>query len=312
MAIRRVQLIDVSGNMAAGSAGQSILSIKPGGGLRVLSVECVGVAGAAQKAADGFGDVLLQINGKTQRTHTFNELDDILAHADPVRQAMLNDVIGGPFSVPVRFAQFDREQYMAKKAFALDIPPGFGDSDVQIIINSLAGATAPTMQYWAMVQDLSEIPQSQWNIVRSNGQPVLQGGLYIPTLCKVLRKPRTVAGNSEEFNDLPLRDVLQGLYLYDPAVPGAGANTRISQVTVTIDGKIWFKRTKDRNDIELTRMGMFPVAGIFAVIPDITDDVDDSWVLGTKRSCEIHVDFDAAVTAGSQMKVLVERIGAPE
>lgn len=310
--IRRIELIDVSGRPAAGQAGQTTFNIKPGRGLRIYANTIKAVAGAAQRAADGFGDILLNLGGNTQRTHSITEMDELARHAGE-RYGMQNDVPGGTAYAKVRFAQFDRENYGIKKSFALDIPPGYGDNDLQILINSLAAATAPTLALRAMVQDLDLIPQDQWNVVRDiNGKPILRDGRMVPTLVKVIRKPRAVAGTAEEFNDIPLKDVLQGLYLYDPAVAGQPANTRISAVQVTIDGEIKFKRTREENEIELDDMGMSPQPGIFAVIPDITDDPRDSWFLGNKKTCDIHIDFEAAVTAGSQMKVLIERQGAPE
>lgn len=312
MPIRRIQINDISGAPTANQAGQTTLQIKPGNGLRIHAIEAVcSVTGA--KVATGFGDVLLNIGGKTQRTHSVTELDEIAQHYG-ARLGIQNDVDGGPAYVPMRFSQWDRDQYLAKKSFALDIPPGYGDNDVQAVLNYLSLATAPTVNFRAVVQDLAEVPQEQWNILRDgNGKPVTDGnGLLIPTLLKVIRKPRAVAGTVEYFNDITLRDVLQGLYLYDPAVAGAAPNTQISEVEITIDGKIWFKRTRQENEIELDRFGCIPQPGIFAVIPDITDDVKDSWILAGRRECNIKVSFRDAVTAGSTMKVLIERLGIPE
>jgi hypothetical protein len=310
--IRRVEILDVSGKPVAGQAGETTFAIKPGRGLRIYTSTIKAVAGAAQTLADGYGDVLLNIGGNTQRTHTFAQMDALARHAGD-RYGVKNDVPGGVAYAPVRFAQFDRENYGIKKAFALDIPPGYGDNDLTILVKSLAAATAPTLNMRAMVQDLSTIPENQWNVVRdADGRPVIKDGRMIPTLVKVIRKPRAVAGNAEEFNDIPLKDVLQGLYLFDPAVAGQPANTRISAVQVTIDGEIKFKRTREENEMELEEMGMNPQAGIFAVIPDITDDPRDSWFLGNKKTCDIHIDYEAAVTAGSLMNVLIERQGAPE
>lgn len=311
--IRRIQLKDISSAPSANQRGYTTLQIKPGNaGLRILSIEAVcSVSGAV--VATGIGDLLFQIGGKTQRTHTVTELDEIAQHYGS-RLGILNDVVGGPCYVPLRFAQWDREQYAAKKSFAFDIPPGYGDNDVQLLVEFLSLATAPTIAFRALVQDLNEIDPRSWNVLRdNNGNPIKDGnGLMIPTLVKVIRKPRAVAGNSEEYNDITLRDVLQGLYLYDPALNGAAPNTQISAVEITVDGKIIFKRTRQENEIEMDRFGLIPVPGIFAVIPDITDDVSDSWILAGRRECNIHIDFAAAVTAGSVMKVLIERLGTPE
>ena len=312
MPIRRIYLKDVSGAPVANQSGDTTLQIKPGNGLRIYTVEAV-CAVTGVKVASGFSEFALHIGGKVQRTHTVTELDEIAQHYGQ-RLGVTNDVDGGPCFVPMRFAQWDREQYAAKKSFALDIPPGYGDNDVQLLLKFLSLATPGTVSFRALVQDLDEIPMQDWNVLRdAKDQPITDGnGLYIPTLVKVIRKPRGVAGNSEEFNDITLRDVLQGLYLYDPAVAGAAPNTKISKVTITIDGKVWFERTRAENEVELDRFGITPVPGIFAVIPDITDDVRDAWILAGRRSCDIHIDFEAAVTAGSVMKVLIERLGTPE
>ena len=313
MGIRRIYLKDISTTPTANQSGDTTLQIKPGkNGLRVYEIEAVcSVTGA--RVASGFSEFSLQIGGKTQRTHTVTELDEIAQHYG-ARLGILNDVDGGPAFVPMRFAQWDREQYGAKKAFALDIPPGYGDNDVQLLLKFLSLATAGTVSFRAVVQDLNEINPGNWNVLRDNkGQPVTDGnGLMIPTLVKVIRKPRAVSGNAEEYNDITLRDVLQGLYLYDPAVSGSPANTKISKVTITVDGKVIFERTRLENAIELDRFGLFEVPGIFPVIPDITDDVADSLILAGRNSCDIHIDFEQAVAAGSVMKVLIERLGTPE
>lgn len=312
MGIRRIYLKDISTAPTANQSGDTTLQIKPGGGLRVYGIEAVcAVTGAV--VAGGFSEFSLQLGGKVQRTHTVTECDEIAQHYGS-RLGILNDVAGGPAYVPMRFAQWDREQYSAKKSFALDIPPGYGDNDVQVLLKFLSLATPGTVSFRAVVQDLAEINPALWNVLRDNqGNPIRDGnGLLIPTLVKVIRKPRAVAGNAEEYNDITLRDVLQGLYLYDPALNGAAPNTQISKVTITVDGKVIFERTRQENEIEMDRFGLTPVPGIFAVIPDITDDVADSWILAGRTSCDIHIDFAAAVTAGSVMKVLIERLGTPE
>ena len=313
MGIRRIYLKDVSTPPTANQSGDTTLQIKPGRtGLRIFAIEAVcSVTGALVE--NGFSEVALQIGGKTQRTHTVSELDEIAQHYG-ARLGIANNVVGGPAYVPVRFAQWDREQYLAKKSFALDIPPGYGDNDVQLLIKFLSLATPGTVSFRAVVQDLNEVSPGLWNVLRDTQDvPVRDGnGLMIPTLVKVIRKPRAVSGNAEEYNDITLRDVLQGLYLYDPSLGGAAPNTRISKVIITLDGKVIFERTRLENEVELDRFGLVAVPGIFAVIPDITDDVADSWILAGRSACEIHIDFEAAVTAGSVMKVLIERLGTPE
>ena len=287
-----IELTSITGNATSGQEGPINLLLPDAH--RIYDLVIKGVAGAAQTMQDGFADLILMLNGKPNITVSAVELDELNSLFDPGHHGVQNDVPGGPFYLPLLFAQWYRKQYGAQEAYSLDIPAGM---DAQLQVKFKTGATAPAVAFRGEVERLAEIAPERYNFVP---------GTTIPQLVKIFRRTVGAGSISVDFNDLIRKDRYQLIRLYNP--PGA----KISAVQITKDGQLIFKRTKAENDVDLIKHELNPTADTFDIVPDKTDNPADWLDLNGSGQFDIHIDLDQAPAANATIKVISMRWGAPE
>ena len=291
-----VKLTAISNPPVAGQTPEITLQLPEN--RRIHVVEFEGKSGAAQQMAAGFSDILLRLGGNDQRTHDVTQLST-LNGAYGAAFSVDNDVNGGKFNLPMFFSQPWRKQYAAEERFALDIQTGV---NAQIVVKQLAAATAPTAEFWAVVEDLDTIPadrDAQGNFLFRNLDK--QGR---PVFLRCFRRSIPFAVNVEDHvgHDAPER--YERLVFFDPS--GGGT---IDALRITKNGKEVYNLTKARNDVLMKRYGLTAVAGRLDVVADITDNPLDAWIWS--RTDQVKFEFTFGAGAAGNVVILTERTGSP-
>jgi hypothetical protein len=286
----QIQLVDINPAPSANVAGTTVLTLPVG---RIHGVEIIGtVAGA--KAAAGFKDIRFMLGGNQQRLSTIAQLSDALS-VYGAEYDIENDKNGGPFALLYPFSENWRKQYRAAERFAFDNladQNGNPIKDAQIEIDFLETAAAKTLKFRAIVEPFAEVTDPQTH----------------NAFVKHFRKSYPIAGDVLYINDMPRKDAYQLIEFYDPT----GGEGIVNEVRIKINGKQRFHRTKDEQDRDLRRWGMFPRDGVFTVVPDLLDNTEDAWDMskGQVKTFEIQINTDVASTGN--VSVITHRYGLPE
>lgn len=278
---RWIKVTKIFNPPSANQAGT--MSFKLPVGFRTHLVDINAVLPAAKRVSDCFSKPLVRIGEKVQRElATTAELDGLLAVDGPGIVNILGDIPGGggTVSIPFPFSENYRDQWPAREQFALDLQAGAPDVWVELDYANLAAV--PTVSVDLLVEPLELIPAALLNVDKAGN----------PIIAKWKRNTPPCTGLESQLDNLPqlLKDRLQHLRISDPT--GAA----ITAVELTVDGEVIFDRTKVRNDRDLVRAGLFPVAGHFDIVPDAFEKTSDAWNFNGVTEVKMKVTCDAAGT----------------
>jgi hypothetical protein len=280
--VKQLELTKVSGTPTALIAGTTIFDLPSG--VRIKDCQLSFATGAEQQIADGYTDVRLIIADRKQRELTVTETTKI---QNLFGVATVNDVKGAgvagadPCILPVLFNHTFSKELTYADQFSLDVPPGVR---AQIAIVANGSATAPSIALDGLVQPLSEIDSSTWNVTKEG----------LPRVEKFYRRSPAYTPNIED-GWQPGR---QGLLSFGhPSTTGA-----ITAIEVLKNGEQIFKSTKFKNDERLSRLGMLPTVDSFDIVPDVLDDPRDTW--NFRSSDEIKAILTCSGTPAGNVKIL--------
>jgi hypothetical protein len=243
-------------------------------------------------------EIRIKVNGRVQRTVSGTQLRDLnilqgLSMGSYVNSVSSNyDFVGLPntapgVSIPLFFAEpwlFDEASQDAL-AWATNSWSSF-----QIEVD-LGAASTPTLQAWAIVDDL---------------QPQTPGGIV-----KWIRQSFPASGTQFDISTIDRRDYLREVNIY----PDSGGSNQPSQVTLRKDGVVLHELVYTANLALLTHYCMSPLAtGRTANIYDLVLDHDGLLasainMLGTR---DITLTINSASAMSGTTVAIVQRLGPPE
>lgn len=267
-----LDLTDVNGTPAAAARGNSLIRIPTENDLRIHDIHLELTNGAGHLVATDYGEIAVIRNGRQQRFHTITELDEVSTLWGE-ELGISNNVPGGVVSATLMFSEWFRQQYAAREVKAWDVQRG--ESLIVNVEHLAVAGTAPNVKAYALVEYGEDIRA--------------MGGVWNPNRPVMTQTRDTFQVNSSKANinnltkDAPLGNRL-GLALF--ANPTGAI---INEAIIRWDGGE-FRRTKLRNDYELSRLGINIPDGYFPFVPDMTDNALDMLPVGG-RKLEVELRF---------------------
>lgn len=238
MTKRQIKLINIQGVVAAGTA---VITLPPGPLYHKVVLK---VSAAAKTGVQILNELRIKINGKTQRVHTYTELDDLNKFNGAIYAVQNSGGAGNSYFLTIHFSEPWRTMQMQREILAW----ATGDvSSFQIEADILAAAGAVTFEAWAEVE----------NSFAADGKP---SGMRL--INKWYRTQLGVTGIKQPFLGIPISEHLQQISFFD---------ANISEVEILLDGVQIRNLPKALNDAILVGAGMVPVAGRFDIVFDHDD-----------------------------------------
>jgi hypothetical protein len=280
---RQVQLLSIQGVVQGQTATVTVPS-----GPRYHSITLQAKA-ATKTGAQIISEVRVKINGKTQRVHTYTELNAlnllngaIYAEYQPTAGA------GNDYFITLFFAEPWRVRQDMREGLAW----GTGDVgtfQLEVDINATAGATI-TLLAWAEVDN-------------STGPDGKAAGLGL--VSKWYRTLIPVAGTSVNFWSLPRKQAYQQISFFD---------SFITRVQVVLDSIIIRDVTKAQNDARLVASGMTPVAGRFDLVFDHDDILANAlpMEIGANRAQDFQLNLTLSDGTARNIATIYQILGQPD
>ena len=284
----RIKQLPTFDSTAAGK--KNVVDLPLGLRYHTIWLEVGNNAVAANALTDLVEDVVVKINGKPQRTHTADQLDQ------------LNLINGASFGIkaygtdgqadrrlffPIWFAEPWRKSHEEVTSLALRAN---GIESFQIEVNLVAGLAAPILQGFYEF-DYENRP--------------------IGLISKFIRQDYSAVGTSRDITTIDKRDFIEGIHFF----PTTGTARYVKEVKVTANGEeIRDRITWNQNASALLGRELTPDVRRFDLVFDYDDPINGALPtqVNGKPITELTVKITWDAAANGTQTAIIKRTGPPE
>lgn len=283
MTKRQNKLINVAGVTAGQTA---VITLAPGPRYHKV---ILALSAAAKTGVQIANEIRVKVNGKTQRVHTYTELDDLNKFNGAIYAVQNSGGAGNAYYITIHFAEPWRLMQAQREGLAWST----GDvSSLQIEVDILAAAGTVTLTAYADAD----------NSYLADGRTPAGLGL----ISKWYRGQVPVTSTTAVWLGIPLSENLQQVSFMD---------ANITNVKILLDGVEVRNLPKAVNDALLVAAGMVPVSGRFDVVFDHDDILSNalpleiSTVTDTVKAKELSFELTLSDGTARNIACIYQKLG---
>lgn len=285
----RLKQLPTFDSVAAGK--KAVVDLPLGLRYHVIWLELGNNAVAANAITDLVDDIVVKINGKPQRTHTgdqLNQLNGINGTQFLLGSTGVDGAASRRLYLPIYFAEPWRKSQNEQTSLALRAN---GIDSFQVEVNIKAGLAAPILQGWY------EFDYANENI-----------GL----MSKVFRQDYSAVGTSRDITTIDKRDFIESIHLF-----ATSDGKYVTEVKVTANGEeIRDRITYLQNIASLYGRELYQVGGQtrYDLIFDFDDPINGALptVVNGKPINELTLKVTWNAAASGTQTAIIKRTGPPE